>query len=491
VDIVRNLEGMRLPLSDAVDQAVHNATSVRQAEAGFLAVEGSLRRERGFFDPAVFLAMNHLDDEAPTASFFAGAPVLTTEQTTGIAGLTLSLPIGTELSASMNATRLESNSGFAFLNPQFTSFGLLTLRQPLLSGFDVSARKFLTKAEADYEAGKARYDQEVITASAEVERRYWDLYAAERNYAVQKLTRDRGASFLQETKLRAASGVDGPNAVATARTFLAEQELLLIEREELIDFLSDELSRILGTRPANDEGRFVTSDEPLTVYPLEPVDSLIQWGMDANLDLFAAEQDVEGLRALASAAGWEALPQVNLIGTLGGNGLTGTPQDVIFGEDTLRATRSGDLSDALSQSGKGEFPSWSVGIEVSIPIGLRSGLGEQDRLEAEVMGAEQRRLEVERSLEQLIRSSYRELLHGNSRIEFAREGVDAASEQVRIGVIEYRNGRTTAFELVRLGADFAVAQERYSRALVRTARAAATLTQLTSGKYSASRLESE
>jgi outer membrane protein TolC len=162
---------------------------------------------------------------------------------------------------------------------------------------------------------------------------------------------------------------------------------------------------------------------------------------------------------------------------------------VIFGEDTLRTNRSGSFGDALSQATNREFPSWSVGIQVSIPIGLREGLGEQDRLEAEVMAAEQRKLEISRLIEQQVRANYRELLHGNRRIEVAREGVDAAGEQVRIGVIEYRNGRTTAFELVRLGADFAVAQERYSRALVRTARAAATLTQLTSGRYPASPTE--
>ncbi len=65
----------------------------------------------------------------------------------------------------------------------------------------------------------------------------------------------------------------------------------------------------------------------------------------------------------------------------------------------------------------------------------------------------------------------------------AREGVTAAQEQVRIGLIEFQNGRSTAFELVRLGADFAVAQQRYSQALVRGAKAAASLRQLTSGAY--------
>ncbi len=72
---------------------------------------------------------------------------------------------------------------------------------------------------------------------------------------------------------------------------------------------------------------------------------------------------------------------------------------------------------------------------------------------------------------------------GRRRMVAAREGVAAAQEQVRIGLIEFQNGRTTAFELVRLGQDFAIAQQRYSEALVRSAKAAARLRQLTSGAY--------
>ena len=84
-----------------------------------------------------------------------------------------------------------------------------------------------------------------------------------------------------------------------------------------------------------------------------------------------------------------------------------------------------------------------------------------------------------------MRQSYRELNNGQRRLKAAREGVQAAQEQVRIGLIEFQNGRSTAFELVRLGADFAAAQQRYSQALVRSAKAAATLKQLTSGAYDA------
>jgi len=82
-----------------------------------------------------------------------------------------------------------------------------------------------------------------------------------------------------------------------------------------------------------------------------------------------------------------------------------------------------------------------------------------------------------------VRTSHRELSNGQSRLEAATEGVRAARDQVRIGLVQFENGRSTAFELVRLAADFAVAEQRYSQALVRSAKAAAELKQLTSGAY--------
>jgi outer membrane protein TolC len=188
---------------------------------------------------------------------------------------------------------------------------------------------------------------------------------------------------------------------------------------------------------------------------------------------------------MARAASWAALPKLDLVGGIGGNGLAGTGQDVIFGSDTLRTSVGGGFGDALRQAVSRDFPTWHVGLEVSIPIGFRNGLGEQDRLDAELVIAEQRYTQEERILEAEVRGSCRELVHGQRRLNAAREGVAAAQEQVRIGLIEFQNGRSTAFELVRLGADFAVAQQRYSQAVVRSAKAAASLRQLTSGAFGA------
>ncbi len=482
-EILSGIKGESLKLQDAVQNALMNSTSVRIAEANYLAAQGAVRREHGFFDPEFFFNFNYEYRETPSASFFAGASILNTQQTTSQSGLRMSLPIGTKLELSLNTVRLKTNSNFAFLNPELNTFGNLSLRQPLLGGFTTTANKELNRFEKILEAEKDRYDQQVIGAVSEAEKFYWELYAAERDYAVQKLTYIRAESFLKETELRAKTGLIGPNQVASAKTFLAEQELILIELEEMLDAQSDKLASYIGIRPKEDFARYIPVDEPPSDFPLEPLELLIENTLNNNLNLKAAQKDVEARTTLVNAADWELLPSVDIVGSLGGSGLAGNSQDVIFGGDTLRSTVSGSLGDALSQVFKRDFPNWSVGVEVTVPIGFRGGLGEKDRLEAEVLSSKQIYIELSRRLEDQVRTAHRELRHGNRRLKVAGEGVNAAQEQVRIGLIEFQNGRSTAFELVRLGEDFAIAQRRYSEALVRTAKAFAVLKQLTSGMY--------
>ena len=484
--ILKAIEGTPLTLQQAIENGLRNATSVQMAEASLMVAQGAVRRDRGFYDPELFFNLKINQQEAPTASFFAGSPTLVTRQFNSSSGLRINLPTGTEFELAINTVQLKTNSLFAFLNPEYNAVGTFSFRQPLLRGFTASGRKQLTSSERQLDAAQARYDQQVLTTSAEVERVYWDLYAAERDYAVQKLTRNRADAFLKEAELRAKSGLVGPNQVANAKTFLAEQELGLLRMDEQLGRLSDRLSSLIGLRPESSAQRFITLNNPPGDFFVEPLETLIENARKSNLDLLAAEKDVEAVDALANAAKWEAFPSLDLVGSIGGNGLAGTSRQVVFGGDTLSLPpgRVGGFGDAVSQVVEHKFPNWSVGVEVTVPIGFRSGLGERDRLNALVAFNQHRYTDLSRQLEEQIRDIYRVLSHGKARLTAAREGVEAAQEQVRIGLVEFRDGRVTAFELVRLGEDFAIAQRRYSEALVLTAKAAATLRQLTSNENS-------
>jgi outer membrane protein TolC len=218
--------------------------------------------------------------------------------------------------------------------------------------------------------------------------------------------------------------------------------------------------------------RFHPVDVPPRPEVVEPVERLVTRAHEQNRELRSALDELDALRAVERGARWDAYPSLDLVGLLGGNGLAGDA-------DTSLVDLQGGFGTTWDQVWRGDFPTWSIGVELSLPIGLREGRGERQRLQAEIERSEERIEGIRRRIEEEVRDTYRQIEHGARRLEIAEQGVEAAYDQVRIGIIEFDNGRTTAFELVRLGADLATAQQRLSDALVRTARAGAELRRLT------------
>jgi len=474
-----DIEGDPLALERAVEWGIANSTLARDAEAALYAARGAVRREKGTFDPTLFAGADWRGEDLPTSSPFAGADVLENDSSALTGGVGVKLQTGTEITAALESSRQATNSSFATLSPEYDAAAKLALRQPVLKGFGPSARQYLSASERALESANERYVDAVLTVRAEIERTYWDLYAAARNLAVQRLIRDGAEALARQAELRAGAGLVGPGDVANARVFLAEQEQSVIDREEEMDRISDNLASLLGRRPTPDLLRYRPTAEPPRRFAVEPPDTLVARAVRWNRELAARERDVAEVQALADGAAWDALPMLDLYGSLGGVGLSGQPRDVVFGGDTLRTTVEGDRGEATGDALGRDFPNWSAGVLVEFPLFLREGRGERDRLRAEVRRAEERYREVRNTLEEDVRAAHRELANSERRLAAAEDGVDAAVEQVRIGSLEYQAGRTTAFELVRLAGDLATAQQRYSQALVRVAKADAELRRLT------------
>ncbi len=481
---LQQLPGEHLRLDEAVVRAAEQATDTRVAEAVMVAASQAVRREKGVFDPELFGAADWSGADTPSASLLTGAEVLETETSSLEAGARMRLRLGTELSASLNSLRLGSNSAFASLDPEYQAFGSLSVRQPLLKGFGPSARSELSFAERSLEAASARYDGALLAVRANVEILYWELFAAERNHAVTRIIRDRAEAFLADAELRAKAGMIGPSQVANAEFFLTEAEQALLDTEEQLDLYSDRLASLMGRRST--QLRYRAVDEPPRQFNVVDQDSLVAVTMRRNPDLQALAREADAIRALEQGAKWDARPTLDVIGSLGGNGLSGTAQDVFFPGDPnpVRTDISGGRGDSIDNVLGQDYPTWNVGFVFAVPIGNREGKGERDRVRAEVVRAEQQLLAAQRSFSEDVRAQHRELARGQERMALAVRGADASIKQVEISMVEYRNGRTTAIEVVRLAADLATAQQRYSAALVRTARAAAILRQLTGGWYS-------
>ena len=481
VEILASFKGQPLSLKEAKELALNASPEVLLAKAALFSAKGALRKARGSFDPEVFASWGRSGNDSPSSSPFGGASVLETEQTNTSTGVRMKLPYGTKIEASVNANKLETNSAFAALNPQYSATSKLQLTQPLLAGFGPAAKSDLAATRKDYEAALARYDDAVLALAADLESEYWDLYAAERDLAVQILIRDRGLTFLDQATRRAKAGVVGPGDVAKARVFVADQEQQVLDKEEGLDGISDKISSMMGQRPAGGELRYRPSDVPPSDYGnLPSAETLLSQALERNRSLKAAEMDLESARAREAGGKWNAWPTLDLVGSIGGNGLSGTAQEIEFGGETLTSEFGGSSGDSWNQAISRDYPTWEIGVKFAMPIGLRPGSGERNRLIGERMRQEQRYIDTRRVLEEDVRGYHRELLHAQQRLKAAQEGVDASHEQVRIGVLDYYAGRISAVELVLLAEDLAQAQQSLTRALVKAAKAAAQLKRLTS-----------
>lgn len=478
--VLAQLPGSNISLDEAVTLALAHATQANDAKAAVQAARGAARSARGAFDPELFAQILRTDSHLPEASPFAGASLLKLKETDNSVGARILFGFGTRLEASLSGVRLESNSIYTTLNPQYSALGQLKLVQPLLRGFGPGTGAGRSAADHALESATAGYQDAALSVIASVEQNYWDLYAAERDFAVEQIVRDRAAAFLHDTELRAKAGLIGPDQVANASVFLADQEQQLLDRQENLDKISDQLASLIGQRPASPAARYRPSSEPPRNFAFGDIDSLVALTKKSNRSLKAAELQVASIRSLVTGARWNALPSLDLVGSLSTNGLSGTPQVVVSGTDTLTSSFGGGAGEAYKQSLRDNYPTWSIGVRLSYPIGSRLNGGERDRLHGELLRAEQQYIAVQRSVEDQVRVSYRELQNAKRRLEVAETGVKASEEQVRIGLLEYKAGRTTAFEIVRLAADLAAAQQRYSQALVRAAKAAADLRRLTS-----------
>jgi len=478
--VLSELTGQPISLNEARKLALKNSTAILSAQALVAQARGTATRERGSFDPTFFAELIHSRSNSPTASPFAGADALDEKSTDFRTGIDWKLQFGTQLRLNLTTNRLESNSQFTALNPQYTALGRLDITQPLLAGSWKAASAPARAAGRVERAAEARYRDAVLALIQTVDETYWDLYAAERDLAALRISLRQAEAFLKEAKARGTAGLIGPGDVANATVFYSQQQQAELDGQESLDRISNRLVALLGYARADDRRRLRTTDTPShQMDQLESTDSLTAAALEQNYAVKAAELELEAAKALARGADWNLLPHLDLIGSIGGNGLSGTAQDVVFGSDTLRTTFGGPASDAIEQALGRDYPTWSVGLRLSIPIGMRATRGERNRLRATEAVAQQNLVAARRSVEEQVRNAVLEYNNSERRLVAAEQGVAAARELVRIGDINFKVGRITAFEVVRLNADLASAELRHSQALVRATKASAALRRLT------------
>jgi len=283
-------------------------------------------------------------------------------------GLQGTLPTGTSYTVGASVTRLQNT----YVEPgQFKAFVGITAQQPLLKGATHgSALAPVRTSFADRKVAFHDYRKQLMTMIARAETAYWNLAFAQR---ASQMAADsvKNARYLLDVATQGASlgrmsDLDVRQAQAELASRMAEQN----DRELSVTDAQTQLRLLMraGGGERADGTRYVASD-PLVDRPLDggaldvERNRLLEWAFRAQPDYVIAREELERQRILLGYQKDQVLPQLNVTGSYGYTGLGPTIQDSI---DSVESR---------------DYPTWSVGLEMKIPLVL--GIKQRNDLRAE------------------------------------------------------------------------------------------------------------
>jgi outer membrane protein TolC len=376
---------------------------------------------------------------------------------------------GTNYSLSFNNTHLNQNILTNVLNPSTTSNIDFTIAQNLLNGFGFAVnRRYIKVAKNNIKVSDLQFKTQLITTVSSVLNLYWDLVAFDENVRVAQQALDTAQRLYEDNKRQVQIGTLAPIEVTRAQAEVAtdKQNLLVAETNVLQQetILKNALSKNGVASPTLAEVRIVPVDriripEQET---LPEVSKLVQQAIDERPEIQQSKLNIENSKISIAGSRNNLRPTLQAFAELTNNGLTGGPQ--FFTSPTTGFTLGpdpyfvGGYGNAISQIFRRNFPSYSAGFALNIP--LRNRAAQADYVTDELT-LRQSELQLQKSLN-AVRVDVQNAVIG---VQQARAGYESA---VKARILQqqtldaekkkYSLGASTVYQVIQAQRDLATAQ---------------------------------
>ncbi len=461
---------LELSLDEAVERALKNNVDIAVQRFGPESAAESVREAQGIYDPLLTATVSQTSETQPARSVFQGAEKVDTNTTTYNLGASQMLPTGADVSLTFANSRSDTNASFQTYNPAFYSTFEASLKQPLLRNRATDSRRYQLKvAKKNREISDVQFHQTVVNTIAGVKQLYYDLIFAIDNLAVQKKSLDVAQKFLEENRIKVRVGTLAPLDVVQAEAEAASREETVILAEAALQQAEDDLKRAVFPKndPATWALRVAPTDKPTAEKRAIDVEAAVTTALTKRTDITAARKNLEIAEAAVALARNGKLPAVDLIASYGTIGAGGT-HFLYDPNDPLGASTGsipGGYGDAVSQVFGRDFPTWTIGANVSIPILNRAGRGAAARatIARDQQETALRRLELQVAAE--VRAAARSVESSFKRVESTRAARTFASRYLDAEQKKFSAGMSTSFFVTQAQRDLAIAEGNEVRAV--------------------------
>src|SRR6202049_3626959 len=360
-----------------------------------LAVTGALPLSTGpaipQYDPTISGLMNwaHLSTAEYNPLLTGGSNWLASNNFNGNLGWTQGFSLGTQVSMTFDNTRLTSNAARYTYDPILSSSLGFTVTQPLLRGFGIELnRRYIHIAKNNEKIADLVFRQQVIDTVAGITRLYTDLVSLNEDVKVKREALRLAQRLYEDNKDKVDQGTLAPIEVTRAQAQVAANQQALITAEGLVEqqelIVKTAISRGGLGNPAIRAAHIIPTDA-LTVPEIEsvpPVENLIAEAMRNRPDLAQAGIQVENSQISLKGSLNALRPELDVVGTVQNGGLSGDVNPVAAALTPGAALYPGGYGTALGQVFRNNFPSYTVGLQLTLP--LRNRVAQADAMRDEL-----------------------------------------------------------------------------------------------------------
>jgi outer membrane protein TolC len=413
------------------------------------------------------LRWGHLTTPQPN-SFMTGTSSLVTENTQGGLSLQQGFLSGGELVLAFDNLSQSLNNRRYDLNPLISSSLGLTFTQPLLRGFgaDLNSR-FIRIARNNRKVTDLVFQQQVINTSAAVIRLFWDLVAYREETAVKRQALERSEKLLSDNRDKESAGTVARIEVVRAQAEVSRSRRDLLAAEALVRQQENILKDYLTQGRVSDlwlkQLRVMPVDllDPNLAEHVPSTTELAGAALQNRPDLAQARLQIENSRIGLKASRNAVLPSVDLVASVRNHALAGDVNPLTIAgapphsPDPLLV---GGYGTVLGQIARRNFPDYSVGVQVNIPLQNRAAKADEARDRIAVHQQQLRLSQVEKQVHLEIENAVIALNQARAAVESARseklfQEKALVAEEDKLGV-----GASTTFIVIQYQRDLAQAR---------------------------------
>ena len=189
------------------------------------------------------------------------------------------------------------------------------------------------------------------------------------------------------------------------------------------------------------------------------VDAAVAKALNDRYDLARGGHELENAQTTVEFLDNQRLPDVRLETSYRGSGLGGTQFLRTGGfPGSVTGTRNRGFGDALGQVFTNDYPTWSLGVTVSYPLGRSYEAASLARAEVERRQAAQRIASLRLQAAETVRRAGRQIQSTGERVDAARAGATLPQQRLEAEQRRYEVGLSTTFLVTQAQRDLLEAQ---------------------------------